>query len=72
MTEPPTEPLTGQDPDPPDVRLAVLATIRLLNDLHPILRREDHPDELLRLVALRSALTRLRRHLEHQHREEES
>lgn len=63
MSARPPEPRGGQD-DPPEVRPAVHATIRLLSEI--VERRildEDH-ELLLRVEALRSALSRLRRRLE--------
>lgn len=64
MADPPIEPAEGQDPTPPDVLLAVNATLRLLDDI----RADDTlaDDLLLRLVALRLALRRLRKHLRNQ------
>lgn len=66
MTRPPTEPRAGQD-DPPSMRAAVVAMLSLLRDLRTFLTTLDHPaapELLLRVEAHRSALTRLRRHLE--------
>lgn len=59
----PSDPPDGQD-DPPDLRTALVATIRLLRDVRERLeeRPEDH-DLALRSHAVRRALIRLRAHL---------
>lgn len=67
MSPGPPEPADGQD-DPPDVRTAVVATIRLLRAVHD--RLGDHPgdadlaDLRERVGALRRALVRLHAHLD--------
>ena len=63
--EPPLEPRGGQD-DPPDVRTAVRAVLRLLADVSAALEEQaDPPRELLlRVYAHRSALNRLRRRMD--------
>lgn len=56
----------GQD-DAPDVRTAVAALLILLDDLRLFLRTHHDPgagELLLRVEAHRSALSRLRRHLD--------
>lgn len=58
----PPEPRGGQDDEPPDVLLAVRAVIRLFDDIDQ--RGGLDNDLLLRLLALRAALNRLRKHLE--------
>lgn len=59
----PPDPPDGQD-DPPDLGTALVATIRLLDDVRD--RLEAHPgdhDLALRAHATRRALARLLRHL---------
>jgi hypothetical protein len=64
MGEPPIEPRGGQD-DPPDVRTAIHATIGLLDDVKvEFATRPGDRALLLRVIALRSALSRLRDHLD--------
>jgi hypothetical protein len=63
---PPEHP-QGQETEPPDVPLAVKATIKLLNDIAERGRVDD--DLMLRLLALRAALRRLRDHLEQQNKQ---
>jgi hypothetical protein len=63
-TTPPKDPPGGQDSSP-DVRTAVHATIGLLDDVKAHLAtRPSEGELLLRVIALRSALARLRDHLE--------
>lgn len=54
----------SQDPDPPDVRLAIAVVIALLDDLWQHLDRDtddghDVGDLLLRIAAVRSVLRRV-------------
>lgn len=64
MTTRPPEPADGQDPGPPDVRLAVRAAVELLGDIDRRKVLDAHnPDLALRVAALRRALLRLRDHL---------
>lgn len=63
MTGRPPEPPAGQD-EPPDVRTAVHATVRILDEILTRHALDEHPDLLLRVTALESALDRLRRNLE--------
>ena len=58
MTSPPPEPTIGQDDEEPNLRLALLVTRQLLNDVEPRLPIEDD-DLRLRLAAVRSVLRRL-------------
>lgn len=60
MSNRPTEPPDGQD-DPPDLRTALVAAIKLLHDVGQRLSDEDLG---LRSRALRNALIRLRDHLD--------
>lgn len=66
----PIEPPEGQDPEPPDLLLAVIATIRLLRDITGRLEREhdetdvEAADLLLRISAVASVLRRVRDRLE--------
>jgi hypothetical protein len=65
----PFEPAGGQDPEPPALGLAIVATIRLLNDvrgyLEPAGRAGDDKaaDLMLRAAAIASVLHRIRRRL---------
>lgn len=61
MTTRPPEPPDGQD-DPPDVRTAIHAVVRVFDELHE--RHDLDPDLVLRIAALRSALARLRTRLD--------
>lgn len=63
MTERPPEPPDGQD-DPPDVRTAVHATVRILAVVLDRRALDSHPDLLLQVSALHHALARLRERLE--------
>jgi len=58
-TEPPPELPDGQESEPPDLRLALVVAIVLFSDLEPVLRDRE-PDLLLRLIAVRQVLRRLR------------
>lgn len=60
MPTPPPEPLLGQESDPPDLRLVVVAAIRLLRDMQG---QRVEGDLELRRVALVSVLRRLHRRL---------
>jgi hypothetical protein len=66
MTADPFEPPGGQDDDPPDLRLAIRATLLLLTeDLRPRLAAEKDTDPeaaefLLRLIALVRVWRRIR------------
>lgn len=59
----PPDPPGGQD-DPPDVRTAVHATLRILDEIVDRGVLADDHELFLRVAAIRSALNRLRRHLE--------
>jgi hypothetical protein len=59
----PPEPPDGQESDPPDEKLALAVTITLLTDVEPVLRERD-PELVLRLIAIRQVLRRLRKHLD--------
>lgn len=59
---PPPEPAGGQETEPPDLRLALNATIRLLDDIGHTRQLDD--DLTLRVFAVRAVLHRLRHHLE--------
>jgi hypothetical protein len=58
---PPPEHDFGQEDEPPEVVLAVLASINLLNDIEQFLRtsRGDAPDLRLRITAVTSVLRRV-------------
>jgi hypothetical protein len=65
----PFEPPGGQEPEPPDVRQAVLVVLLLLGDLHQHLT--EHPEDdndraalLLRMGAVVAVLRRIRDRLE--------
>lgn len=65
MTTGPVEPAGGQDPDPPNVDLALAIVLALLADVVDALhdhRRRNHRDLLLRIGAVRRALIRLQEH----------
>ena len=64
MSTPPPELPGGQESELPDLRLALLVGIALLTDIEPELH--EHPELLLRLVAVRSVLRRLRNHIDEQ------
>lgn len=60
MTHGPTEPRDGQD-GPPNTLAVLVVVLRLLDDVHDHLADEDHrQDLLLRLVATRRVVRRLR------------
>lgn len=66
----PLERADGQDPEPPSLRLALIATVRLLNDVRAYLEPsarvgdDDAADLLLRSAAVASVLHRMRRRLD--------
>lgn len=63
VTTAPEEPQGGQETEPPDLRLMVLALITLLQDLD-LAARQRRPlgtDEGLRILALLAVLRRFRR-----------
>jgi hypothetical protein len=64
MSQSPPELPGGQESELPDIRLALSVTVTLLGDLEPVVARGSDPELVLRLVAVRSVLRRLRAHLE--------
>ena len=62
----PPEPPTGQEGELPDLLLVLKVTNTLLTDVKPVLVEPEHHDLLLRLLAVRSVVQRLRHHMEHQ------
>jgi hypothetical protein len=60
----PPDPPDGQDPDPPNVLLAVRAVVHFLRDVDEARALASQPVLNMRAVALRHALVRLRDHLE--------
>jgi hypothetical protein len=63
MTTRPPEPRNGQD-GPPNTLAVLVVVLRLLDDVQDHLVEADtRPDLLLRLVATRRVLNRLRGHL---------
>lgn len=79
MTETPFEPDDGQDPDRPNVGLALLVVVLLLGDLRDYLmthhhrgplrqaihREDPHDDLLLRIATVLVILDRVREDLPH-------
>lgn len=66
MSQAPPEPPDGQD-GPPDLRTALIAIVRLLDDVHTFLAQHHGDDDagrlLLRTIAVRRGVIRLREHL---------